>query len=109
MQFRIEYAGFLSATGTHTVGTQSSERQASDVLSFAGQFRSHTIVIARDLDSAIKIAQQRFAESEFKIDGFEGDASFEHLWIVRVLQKTGDDWVEVWESDQEGESWIRIG
>jgi hypothetical protein len=109
VEYSIEYAGYLTVTGAHLI-KQGSERAVADALSFAGQFRSSVTVVARDLESALAEVRERALDSEeFEIIGFEGLTSFEHIWISRVHQRIGNDWVEVWESDREEESWIRIG
>lgn len=110
MEYNIEYAGYLSVTGASLVNKQSSDRIIADSLSFAGQFRSSVTVVACDLDSALETVRERISGANLQIAGFEeGWASFEHVWISRAHQRAGDDWVEVWESDREEESWIRIG
>lgn len=109
MEYNIEYAGYLTVTGAHLVDKQGSEGLIGDEVSFAGQFRSNVTVVASDLDSALAAVRAKIVEGELQIAGFEGVSSFEHIWISRAHQRFGDAWVEVWESDREEESWIRIG
>lgn len=80
MEYNIEYAGYLSATGAHLVNKQSSELTIAGSLSFAGQFRSNVTVVVSDVDSALEAVRERISGAEFKISGFEeGWASFERV------------------------------
>lgn len=109
MEYSIEYAGYLTATAAHLI-KQGSGHAVADAFSFAGQFRSSVTVVARDLESALAQVRERISDEEaFEIVGFKGVTSFEHIWISRARQRIGNDWIEVWESDREEESWIRVG
>ena len=109
MEFNIEYAGCLSVKGACLINKHGSERRAVDVLSFEGPFRSNVTVIARDLDAALMTVRERLSGSEFQIVGFEGGVSLDHIRLVRALQRTYDDWAEVWENDRDEATWVRIG
>jgi len=109
MEFNIEYAGCLSAKGACLINKYGSDRRVVDVLSFQGPFRSNVTVSARDLDAALTIVREIICGSEFQIAGFGGGVELDHIRLVRALQRTGDDWREVWEGPCDEATWIRIG